>query len=98
MSSTIAAAFERGTFDPKNCYEDRVPGDKEDHYKDCMTMDYAEVVLSGGYKMKVRFGGPPSSSKKLRYDCGVVVDDAFAFLRDDLPWKAGTNWVYCLEG
>ncbi|KAI4949451.1 hypothetical protein J4E91_005190 [Alternaria rosae] len=97
MSSTIAAAFERGTYDPKNCHMNRVKGDKVEHFRDCMTLDYAEVVLSNGYSMKVMFGGPHSSVKGLNYDCKREVDDMYPFLKTDLLWKAKAVYVYCLS-
>ncbi|KAL1799273.1 hypothetical protein ACET3X_003310 [Alternaria dauci] len=97
LRNTVAAAFERGTYDPANCVHALTVyiGGKRQMFRDCMTLDYAEVFLSGGYKMKVRFGGPRSQYEDLKYDCEKVVDDAFMFVRDDVQWK-GTPWVYCL--
>jgi hypothetical protein len=93
LRNTIAAAFDRGPFDPGNCATRTI--NREDFFRDCMTVDYAEVILSGGYKMKVKFTGPKSGDKNLKFDCQRVVDDAFAFVRDDVEWK-GTPWVYCI--
>ncbi|KAI4705857.1 hypothetical protein J4E81_000742 [Alternaria sp. BMP 2799] len=96
LSNTIAAAFERGTFDPKNCYMNRIKGDKIEHFRDCMTTDYAEVLLSNGYNMNVLFEGPHSTVKALNYDCKREVDDMDSFLKNDLPWKLKGADVNCM--
>jgi hypothetical protein len=40
-------------------------GGKKQVFRYCMSIDYAEVVLSGGYKMKVRFGRARESVRRL---------------------------------
>jgi hypothetical protein len=70
MRSAIAAAYERGTWDERNCHTFFVL--KGSHcltYKDCLTVDYAEVNVRDGYKMMVRFSGPKSESSELNYVC-----------------------------
>ena len=97
MTSTIAAAFERGTYDPENCFAEQIPGEKDGKWRDCMTTDYAEIFLSNSYKMKVRFQGPSSWQKNLNWECNRELDDMYQFLRKNLPWKAVTYWIYCLK-
>jgi hypothetical protein len=40
-------------------------GGKNQVFRDCMNIGYAEVVLSSGYKMKVRFGRARGSVRRL---------------------------------
>jgi hypothetical protein len=69
MRTAIAAAYERSTRDDRNYHWfSAYLGVGRQDYKNCLTVDYAEVNVRDGYKMKVRFSGP-QVEKPQKYVC-----------------------------
>jgi hypothetical protein len=69
MRTAIAAAYERGIWDNRNCHTfSAYRGVTRQDYKNCLTVDYAEVNVRDGYKRRVRFSGP-QIEKPQKYVC-----------------------------
>jgi hypothetical protein len=85
MPSANPAAYERGTWDERNCHTfSLLKGSHRVTCKDCLTVDYAKVNVRDGYKMKVRFSGPKSESSELNYVCEGGRSYSNVFLNGEL--------------